>query len=180
MRTLVVAGTSAGAGVTTLAALAHHALRGGGSGTPWLLGPAGGDLPERTGDLAVARVDDDAAVWDAGVLRADAALGRLAAPGTAVAVVSPATPLGVADAHAVLERLGAVDAYLAARSCLVLTGARRGTRAPRAAAGVAVLTVPHDRALHPPGPVDAQALLPGTRRAVQAWQRWVVAALGGS
>lgn len=177
MRTVVVVGTSAGAGVTTLTALAHHGLRQSAAGTPWLLGPPGSDLPARTGDVAVARVDDDAALWDAGVLRPDAALERLVAPGTAVAVVAPATLLGVADAGGVLDRLAAVDAALAARSCLVLTGGGRAG-APRAAAGLAVIRVPHDPALHHPGPLDDRALLPATRRAVEAWRRWVAAALG--
>lgn len=173
MRTVVVAGTAGGVGVTTLAALALAS-----AGRPWVLGPQHADTAARSG-AGGAEPATDAAVWDAGVLRTDAALQRPALPDLTLALVAPATPLGVADADRVLLRVADADPGLVARSCLVLTAVHgRAVPSVRTAAPVVVLRVPFDRALAAPGPVPADRVLAAaTNRAVQEWRGWVERAL---
>ncbi|GIG21640.1 hypothetical protein Cch01nite_23640 [Cellulomonas chitinilytica] len=179
MRTVVVAGTAGGVGATTLVALAHTGLRGTAAGAPWVLGPDGGDTGARSRCVETTALDTGAAIWDAGVLRADATLAQLVTPDLAVAVVAPSTPRGIADAGTVLEALGEADPALAARSCLVLTEVHgRPLRVPPAP-HEHVLRVPFDPALAAPGPLaDDAALRSATRRGVEVWRAWVADAVG--
>ncbi len=179
MRTVVVAGTSGGVGVTTLVALAHTGLRASPGGAPWVLGPDGGDAGDRSRCAATEAVDTGAAVWDAGVLRTDAALAHLVTPDLRLALVAPSTPRGIADAGTVLGALAGVDPGLAARSCLVLTEVHgRPLRVPPAP-HEHVLRVPFDPALAVPGPLaDDTALRSATRRGVDLWRAWVADAVG--
>ncbi len=143
-------GTRGGGGVTTLVALVFRGVRELPGGAPRLVGQDGSDLVDRShGALAMAVADG--AVWDAGVLRADAELARLASPTRSLALVS--------------------------RSCTVLTGVQgRAERAPTL--GGTVLIMPNDPALAQPGPVAADVdLRSATRSAVSDWRSWVSWAL---
>lgn len=179
MKTLVVVGTCGGAGATTLVALTFAQLHGARGGAPWLLAPVDADLALRAGDGLAAGVNHNAALWDAGVLREDAVLNRLPLPQVALAVVAPATPLGVSDAAAALDRVATADQGLAQRTSVVLTGVFGGRRLPAPPAiAPFVHHLPYDPRLSVPGPVTPDtSLSPATRRSLQAWSTWVAAIL---
>ncbi|MGY4645335.1 hypothetical protein [Cellulomonas sp. URHB0016] len=178
MRTVAVGGTAGGVGVTTLVALAHTGLRVAPAGAPWVLGPDGGDARTRSRSDETTEVDVGSAVWDAGVLRPDAALAQLVTPEITVALVAPATPRGITDAEAVLAELARVDGALAARSCLVLTGVHGRPLRVAAPPYDHVLRVPYDPRLAAPGPVaEDPGLRPATRRALEIWRTWVTDAV---
>ncbi|WP_169165194.1 hypothetical protein [Cellulomonas taurus] len=183
MTTVTVVGTGGGVGVTTLAALAFAALRDHPQGAPWLIGAPEGDLVQRAGGDQVPRVRVEHTVRDAGVLRADAPVAGLIAEGSALAVATPWSPIGLADARAVVDRVSAVDPTAVRRTAVVLVG-RRGWRGGRNGAdawpdAVPVLHLPYDPALHRPGPVPGpDALGRAGREGVAAWQELVARLLG--
>lgn len=175
MSTLTVVGTGGGVGVTTLTALAFVALAGHPDGAPWLAGPLGGDLVQRAGGDLVPRVRVAGAVRDGGVLRPDQSLAGLVDQDGALAIATPWSPLGLADARAVVDQVLAVDPAAVRRTAVVLVG-RRGWRGGRQGAGawpdaVPVVHVPYEPALYRPGPVPGpDALSRAGRAAVMAWQ----------
>lgn len=180
MKTLVVVGTGGGVGATTLVALTFARLRGAPIGAPWLLGPVDGDLALRADGGMAPGVNRDRALWDAGVLRPDAALARLNAPDVWLAFVAPATPLGAADVSTALDRVATEDPRLLERTTVVFSGAFGGRRLPAAWSSARhTHLVPFDARLAVPGPVAPfEDLHPGTRRALDGWVTWVGAALG--
>lgn len=108
---VVVVGTTGGVGATTVAALLFDRLRARPLGAPQLLDHAGGDIGDRlpNGD-EVRAVDPLVRLQDAGRHAARIGLEVLAHPHDVLVVVAPRTPLGVADARALLtavdERTG--------------------------------------------------------------------------
>ena len=105
---VVVAGTSGGVGVTTVTALLFEGMRSRPLGAPQLLDHAGGDVGDRlpSGD-EVARIDPLVRLQDAGRHAARIGLDVLARPHDLLVVVAPRTPLGVADARALLAEVDA-------------------------------------------------------------------------
>ncbi|MEV7972096.1 hypothetical protein [Cellulomonas sp. NPDC089187] len=176
MSTLTVVGTGGGVGVTTVAALAFTGVRDRSEGAPWLVGPPEGDLVTRAGGDQVARVRMEHAIRDGGVLRTDASVAELIGQGTALAVVTPWSPIGLSDARTAVERVAAVDPAAVRRTAVVLVG-RRGWRGGRTGAdawpdAVPVLHLPYDAALHRPGPLPAaDRLTRACRESVAAWQQ---------
>ncbi|GAA2752843.1 hypothetical protein [Amnibacterium kyonggiense] len=103
---VVVAGTGGGVGVTTVAALLFEGMRSRPLGAPQLLDHAGGDVGTRlpSGD-EVARIDPLVRLQDAGRHAARIALDVLARPHDLLVIVAPRTPLGLADARALLTEV---------------------------------------------------------------------------
>jgi hypothetical protein len=190
MRTLAVIGTAGGAGVSTVAALAYSLTRVDWQGGSLLLGRDGARLLPVSGnsvpvvDPRIAGWDGPAAlsvIWDAGVHTAPGAVDLLRSAGVTVVLVSPATPLGSADARRFLDRVVSLDETLLPRLALVQNGVygrHRGGRASDVTASV-VLQWPYDRALARAGgaPVDPHTLSRRSRRAATALQRYCVFAL---
>jgi hypothetical protein len=108
---VVVAGTAGGVGTTTVAALLFDGIRTRPLGAPRLFDHAGGDLGDRlpSGD-EVSALDPLVSLQDAGRHAARIGLDVLAQPHDLLVVVAPRTPLGLADATALMtavdERTG--------------------------------------------------------------------------
>jgi len=189
MRTLAVIGTTGGAGVSTLAALAYSLTRVDWQGGSLLLGRDGARLLPVSGNnvpVVDPRASGDgpatlSVIWDAGVQTAPGAVDLLRSAGVTVVLVSPATPLGSADARRFLDHVASVDETLLPRVAFVqnhVYGRHRGGRA-RDVTASAVLQWPYDQALARAGgaPVDPHTLSRRSRRAATALQRYCLFAL---
>jgi hypothetical protein len=103
---VVVAGTAGGVGTTTVAALLFDGMRARPLGAPQLLDHAGGDVGSRlpNGD-EVSAVDPLVRLQDGGRHAARIGLDVLARPHDVLVIVAPRTPLGFADARALMARV---------------------------------------------------------------------------
>lgn len=174
MTTLAIIGTAGGVGASTLAALTFAGLRHRPGGAPSVHGDGPHGIAERIGDSEVPLVDAGSSIWDSGLTGPRAVISVLERPGAIVVLVAPDTPIGRADTAACVE--GAVERFgpeVVSRISLVhmdvyRSGSRRRTAPPPA--NIAVVRIPHDRALAEPGPIPAQeALHQHTRAGVSAW-----------
>lgn len=153
---IVLAGTSGGAGTTTLAALVFESLRHSLEGAPVLYDHSGGDLGSRlTNGDDVAQLDDSLALHDIGPHAFTGGVDALEAPHDLLVAATPATPAGLALAGDLLaataDRFGASGT---SRLVVVANGAagrgraQRGVEALRDRFGQgAVVLFPRDDAL---------------------------------
>ncbi|WP_066462983.1 hypothetical protein [Sanguibacter suarezii] len=179
MRTLAILSTTAGAGVTTLTALAFARTRHDLNGSPLLCGPAHGPLLNRANGDEVTALNPHIALWDAGVRSTTEILDLLTTRNVIVAIAVPATPLGSADAARVTAAISSTNPELLERVTIVHTGIYGYRRPRRTRMGIASLALPYDRALTQPGgvPVDPRNYSRRTRTAITAWQNYASWAL---
>ncbi|MCL2455463.1 MAG: hypothetical protein FWD18_09250 [Micrococcales bacterium] len=175
MRTLTVTATAPGAGATTLAALAYDLARRLPQGPPRLHAPHDDDLHHRLCAPPAQVVDPGTVVWDAGTLPPGALAATLQAS-SLLALVTPDTPLGHADA---LEHVDAVDARARQRLVVVTVDLYRTRRRSRPDLPTTHLHIPHDKAFTRPGPLphDLDTYAHHTRTAIQRWAAVVTTAL---
>lgn len=171
-RTVVLAGTSGGAGTTTVAALLFAEFST--VEQPRLLDRSDGELGRRlTGGDEVDEVSAELTLHDLGPHAGGTGLDRLDDPHAMLLVVTGATPKGIAEADAVLAAVrqrhgpaGLVRSLVVAVGVFGRVSVAREVEALRVSYGRrSVLLIPRDPVLAGGGRIPANRLSAETRRA---------------
>lgn len=171
---VLVAGTTGGAGTTTVAAMVFDGLRTATAGAPVLYDHSGGDIGERlpNGD-EVRHIDDRIALQDLGPHALRVAARTLERRHDVLVAVAPGPPFGLLDARTLLETVRAAHGVGGLRRALLVLNAPFGPwNDPRAVEALRadferlnVLVLPRDAALAAGGRIALPRLAAGTRRA---------------